>query len=90
MTNYHQIAVPFPYLTSRREFLRRAGNGFGSLALLTLLEGQGLVAGSEPAELGGLRALPIGQKSHYESRRLHELWAGSGLFCFFEQANVSL
>jgi hypothetical protein len=36
--------------TTRREFLRRAGGGFGMLALASLLERDGLLAGPAPAD----------------------------------------
>ncbi len=46
------FAPPPPAFSSRREFLRRAGNGFGLLALAGLLDQQGLLAderrGSSP------------------------------------------
>ncbi|MCS6975433.1 MAG: DUF1501 domain-containing protein [Gemmatales bacterium] len=40
------FAPPSPAYPSRREFLRRAGNGFGMIALAGLLQQQGLLASS--------------------------------------------
>jgi hypothetical protein len=44
----HLFAEPSPAFSSRRAFLRRAGNGFGLLALAGLLDRQGMLIGAEP------------------------------------------
>jgi hypothetical protein len=43
------FATPHPVFPTRRAFLRRAGNGFGMLALAGLLDQQGLLTGSANA-----------------------------------------
>lgn len=44
MTIPHLFAAPHSMFASRREFFRRAGNGFGLLALAGLMQRQGLLA----------------------------------------------
>ena len=44
MTLPHHFAPPHPHYASRRDFLARAGTGFGSLALGSLLASEGLGA----------------------------------------------
>jgi len=41
------FAPPSPAFATRRSFLRRAGNGFGMLALAGLLENEGLLAAAD-------------------------------------------
>jgi hypothetical protein len=54
------FAPPHPIYRSRREFLRRAGNGFGLLALVALLDQQGLF--SESAAMAGTYRNPLAPK----------------------------
>ncbi|HXT57242.1 MAG TPA: DUF1501 domain-containing protein, partial [Pirellulales bacterium] len=51
----HRLPSSLPSPVSRREFLSRAGGGFGTLALAALLSEQGLSAGE-----GGTAHLPPG------------------------------
>jgi hypothetical protein len=55
--------------TSRRQFLSRAGGGFGLLALASLLDREGLLAASSPASSGSHLANPLAPKSpHFAPR----------------------
>src|SRR6516162_4990804 len=47
MTIPHLFAAPPPHYPSRRDFFRRAGGGFGMLALAGLLDRQGLLAADD-------------------------------------------
>src|SRR4051812_41068571 len=68
------FAAP-PAYSSRRDFLKRSGSGFGLLALLGLLEQEGLLAA--PAEPGGktLPARPLAARpGHRPSRVKSVIW----------------
>ncbi len=66
----HRIAV-----LTRRDFLARAGSGFGSLALAYLLQRDGVLASEDPAA-GAKRALnPLAPKrSHFPARAKSVIW----------------
>jgi hypothetical protein len=51
--------MPFAPVTSRRQFLQRAGGGFGMLALASLLDGAGLIAHA----VSGTTVNPLGPKT---------------------------
>src|SRR6516162_9554853 len=58
----------FPFPLSRREFLRRAGGGFGMIALASMLAEQGLLAQSGPLR-GPARRNPLAPRQpHHEAR----------------------
>src|SRR5262245_47000829 len=58
MTMAHFFGTPSPAFSSRRDFLRRAGGGFGMLALAGLLGREGLLSPEASAsELNALNPL---------------------------------
>src|SRR4051812_14077794 len=65
------FASPSPVYASRREFFRRTGGGFGLLALVGLLDRQGLLAAPAPA-----RALnPLAPRPpHFPARAKSVIW----------------
>jgi hypothetical protein len=68
----HLIATPAPTFPSRRAFLQTAGNGFGMLALMGLLEQQGLQAADAP---GDRRLNPLaGRAPHFPARAKSVIW----------------
>jgi hypothetical protein len=67
MTIPHLFATPS---VSRRDFFRRAGLGFGSLALAGLLEREGLLAGEEARLLNPLAPHP----SHFPAKAKSVIW----------------
>src|SRR6266852_6042314 len=67
------FAPPPPVYSSRREFLRRAGNGFGMVALAGLLEQKGWLlspAGATEAFLNPLAPKP----PHFPARAKSVIW----------------
>lgn len=62
------FAPPSPAYPSRREFLRRAGNGFGMIALAGLLQQQGLLASS------GYRNPLAPKPSHFPAKAKAVIW----------------
>src|SRR6516225_39343 len=59
---------PQPAYRSRREFLQRAGGGFGLVALAGLLEKQGLLAGPTPVN-------PLAPKEpHFPAKAKAVIW----------------
>src|SRR5688572_20541519 len=59
--------------TNRREFLRRTGAGFGTLALATLLNDQGLLAAPAPAV--GSAVNPLSPRAtHFPPRAKRVIW----------------
>jgi hypothetical protein len=70
MNTPNLFAPPHPRYSSRREFLRRAGNGFGLLALAGLLDQESLLAG--PAESV---PNPLASKtSHFAAKAKSVIW----------------
>ncbi len=71
--NFPQLfASPSPVFPSRRSFLRRAGGGFGLLALAGLLEQQGLLADEPAAER---RFNPLApRKPHFAAKAKSVIW----------------
>jgi hypothetical protein len=68
MNHPHLFAPPQPAYRSRRDFLRRAGNGFGLLALAGLLEREGLLAADAPVN-------PLAPKApHFEGKAKSVIW----------------
>jgi hypothetical protein len=65
-----------PLLTSRREFLFKAGAGFGALALASLLDRDGLLRAAQPAGAVGNPLAP--RPPHYSTR------AKAVIFLFME------
>ena len=71
----HLIATPDGFDPSRRRFLRRAGNGFGMLALAGLLEEQGLLAKAGAADTANRLLDPMAARSpHFEPKAKHVIW----------------
>jgi hypothetical protein len=66
----HLFAAPSPAFPSRRAFLRRAGNGFGLLALAGLLDRQGLRAADTGPPLNPLAPKP----PHFPARAKAVIW----------------
>ena len=74
MTIPHLFAPPSPAYPTRRDFLRRAGNGFGSLALTSLLAQQGLLRDNAASA-----AVPVGnpmapKPTHFASKVKSVIW----------------
>lgn len=68
------IATPGPSFGSRREFLRRTGQGCGLLALASLFESQSS-RGATAAEMPDRRLQPLGaQPSHTPARARSVIW----------------
>jgi hypothetical protein len=66
------FADPPPHFPSRRGFLRRAGNGFGLLALAGLLERQGSLAAAAP---GPLNLNPLAPRpGHFPAKARAVIW----------------
>ena len=69
----HSFAPPHPVYRSRREFLRRAGNGFGLLALAGLMEQEGMLvkpaSSAEPA-----RDPTVPKPTHFPPRAKAVIW----------------
>jgi hypothetical protein len=64
----HDFAPPAPAYPSRRAFLRRAGGGFGLLALAGLLEQEGLLAAEPPRN-------PLAPKPpHFPAKAKSVIW----------------
>jgi hypothetical protein len=62
------FAPPHPAYRSRREFLKRVGNGFGTLALAGLLRQEGLLAANSPGN-------PLAPKgSHFPAKAKSVIW----------------
>jgi hypothetical protein len=67
------FAPPHPLYRTRREFLCRAGNGLGLLALAGLLEQQGLLAA--PARAGSDFSHPLAPRTpHFTARARSVIW----------------
>src|SRR5215217_4953673 len=68
----HFFASPPPAYASRRDFLRRTGNGFGLLALTGLLNREGLLA---PAEGAAAPPNPLApRQSHFPAKAKSVIW----------------
>src|SRR5262245_36759519 len=69
MTEPHLFGSPSSAFPSRRHFLRRAGNGFGLLALAGLLENQGLLGAAE------MPVNPLApRKAHFAAKAKSVIW----------------
>ena len=68
MTHPHYFAPPHPAYSTRRDFLRKAGVGFGSIALAGLLQQQKLLAVPDPAN-------PLApQEPHFPAKAKSVIW----------------
>src|SRR5579872_6798496 len=67
------FASPHPMFTSRRDFLRRTGSGFGLLALASLLDQRGLLAASASAAVNSLNPLAA-HPSHFPAKAKSVIW----------------
>lgn len=70
MTVPRLFAPPSPAYASRRDFLRRAGGGFGMLALSGLLQQEGMLAQAAPAAVNPLAPRP----PHFAARARSVIW----------------
>src|SRR4051794_4892878 len=73
MNHPHYFGAPPAYHGNRRDFLRRAGMGFGSLALAGLLDRQGLLAparADDPRQLHPLAPRP----AHFRAKAKSVIW----------------
>jgi len=66
------FAPPHPAYRSRRDFLKRAGNGFGLLALAGLLEEKGLFIQS--ADAAGSRNPLMPRPTHFPAKAKSVIW----------------
>ncbi len=66
----HLFAAPSPAFTTRRSFLRRAGNGLGLLALAGLLDQKGLLAAEDDRSLNPLAPRP----PHFPAKAKSVIW----------------
>src|SRR5437764_1024469 len=69
----HLFAPPSPHFATRREFLLRAGNGFGLLALAGLLDQQSLLAQSPTADEAHLHPLAA-KRPHFPAKAKSVIW----------------
>ncbi len=68
----HLIAAPAATFPDRRTFLRTAGSGVGMLALMDLLDQQGLLAADAPTDR---RLNPLaGRASHFPAKAKSVIW----------------
>ena len=73
MTAPNHFVLPHPVFASRREFLRRAGNGFGLLALAGLLDQERLRA--QPPTAAEAYLHPLAAKSpHFPAKAKSVIW----------------
>src|SRR5688572_19253832 len=69
------FAPPNPVFGSRRNFLSRAGNGFGTIALAGLLEQQGLLSTAASAATVAGAIDPLAPKeSHFSAKAKSVIW----------------
>jgi len=73
MENAKYFAPPNPLYRSRREFLKRVGNGFGLLALAGLLDEQGLLLPTLHAS-GAQRSALMPGSSHFPAKAKSVIW----------------
>ncbi len=64
------FAPPHPAYRTRRDFLKRAGNGFGMLALLGLLDREGMLAPAPASTVKPLAPKP----PHFRARARSVIW----------------
>jgi hypothetical protein len=69
----HRFAEPHPVFGSRRDFLRRVGGGFGSLALAGLLHGDSRAASPTPPGTAALNPL-LPRPSHFPAKAKSVIW----------------
>src|SRR3712207_3989267 len=68
------FAPPHPQFRSRREFLRRAGNGFGLLALSGLLGDQLVSAAGASAAAASVSNPLLPRASHFPAKAKSVIW----------------
>src|SRR5260370_35728899 len=74
MNTPHYFGTPSPMFSSRRDFLLRAGGGFGVVALAQLLGREGwLSTESSASELNALNPLAARQ-SHFTAKAKSVIW----------------
>src|SRR3954468_24727655 len=69
----HYFAPPPPAYASRRDFFRRAGSGFGLLALAGLLDQEGLLAPAAHAAVAPPTPLAP-RPSHFPAKAKTVIW----------------
>jgi hypothetical protein len=75
MSISHCFAPPHPVYHSRRQFLHRAGSGFGMLALAGLLDQKGLLAAAVEAVSGDRTRQPLAPRpGHFPGRVRAVIW----------------
>src|SRR5208283_4252661 len=73
--NSHFFATPSPHFVSRRQFLRRAGQGFGWLAFAGLLKEQGLLAAPAADEMRDRELRPLAPRlGHFPAKARSVIW----------------
>jgi hypothetical protein len=71
----HHFAPPHPAFRSRRDFLRRAGGGFGMLALAGLLGQEGLLVSSAGAAEDDRNLHPLAPRPpHFKAKAKSVIW----------------
>src|SRR3954470_5891247 len=68
------FAPPSPAFATRRDFLRRAGGGFGMLALSGLLQQQGLLASSARAATNEILDPLAPRAPHFPAKAKSVIW----------------
>ncbi len=66
------FASPPAIFANRRQFLQRVGNGFGAVALASLLAEEGLLGSAQGAEAGGGPLAP--KKPHFAAKARSVIW----------------
>src|SRR5436190_3614303 len=66
------FAPPPPHYRTRRDFLKRVGNGFGLLALAGLLDQEGLLVGPATADVGRSPLAP--KPAHFAAKAKSVIW----------------
>src|SRR5579862_933539 len=73
MTIPKLFASPHPMYRTRRDFLKRAGNGFGMLALAGLLNQQGLLTPAAAAVTASVNPLAP-KEPHFPTKAKAVIW----------------
>jgi hypothetical protein len=70
----HLFAPPSPAFPTRRDFLRRAGNGFGSVALTSLLAQEGLMRNQTASAAAPVANAMAARPTHFASKVKSVIW----------------